>query len=121
MVRVLIADDEAEIRDVLRQFFERHGYSVDCVVDGLSAVALALSGQYDAVILDCRMPGMSGLEVARAVRCFDGSVAATPLIGISGLLDDVRKECLDAGMNAFLAKPFSLEALLEKVEECRRS
>ncbi|MBW3657708.1 MAG: response regulator [Actinobacteria bacterium] len=67
--RVLIADDEAGMRLVLRTHLRRRGWDVDEAVDGTSALHMLEHEEYDAVVLDHRMPGLSGIEVARTTNC----------------------------------------------------
>ena len=67
--RVLIADDEAGIRLVLRTHLTRRGWDVDEAVDGISALEMLEHEEYDAVVLDHRMPGLTGIEVARTTNC----------------------------------------------------
>lgn len=69
MPRVLIADDEAGIRLVLATQLRRRGWDVDEAVDGSSALEMLEHEEYDAVVLDHRMPGLTGIEVARATNC----------------------------------------------------
>ena len=66
--RILIADDEAEIRDVLRLYLEKEGYEVIEAADGLEAVRLIRQGGMDLAILDIMMPGLDGYRVLRNIR-----------------------------------------------------
>lgn len=67
--RILIADDEAGIRLVLATHLRRRGWEVDEAVDGTAALDRLQHEEYDAVVLDHRMPGMTGIEVARVTNC----------------------------------------------------
>lgn len=68
-VRILVADDEAGIRLVLATHLRRRGWEVDEAVDGTDALDKLERGRYDAVVLDQRMPGLTGTEVARITNC----------------------------------------------------
>jgi CheY-like chemotaxis protein len=80
-LRILLADDEEPIRFVVAKHLERHGWTVEFADDGHEAVRRAAEGDYDALVLDQRMPGLTGLEVAEAL---DGAV---PTILFSAVLD----------------------------------
>lgn len=67
--RVLVADDEAGIRLVLSTHLRRRGWEVDEAVDGTAALEFLAGGGYDAVVLDQKMPGFTGLEIARRTGC----------------------------------------------------
>ena len=67
-MRLLIAEDDADIAKALTALFEHHSYSTDTVFNGLDACEYACGGEYDGIIMDIMMPGMDGLEVLRRLR-----------------------------------------------------
>ena len=67
-MRLLIAEDEPDLAEVLCAFFEKNRFSVDTVNDGFSAYEYASSGEYDAIVLDVMMPKMNGVDVLRRLR-----------------------------------------------------
>ena len=113
MARILVADDEHGIRALLRLTLVPAGHSVVEAADGDEALALARTHRPDIVILDVWMPGLSGLDVCRAIRA-DSSLAGTRVIIASGHASDA--DALAAGADAVFAKPFSPARLLAAVE-----
>ena len=111
-MRILVADDDPEIRSLLKRALAYEGYSVDLAEDGAQALALALASPPDLVILDVVMPGLDGMEVARRLRA-GGDVPVLMLTARSGTGDKVAG--LDAGADDYLAKPFVLDELLARV------
>lgn len=102
MIRqVLLADDEPDMRLLVRTRLRRAGWEVVAVDDGSAVLSSATSGPFDAVVLDHRMPGMSGLEVARRLR--DGGFTS-PIVIFSAYLDPaVENEAQSLGLRT-LAK-----------------
>ncbi len=107
--RILIADDDAGIRQALQSALQRSGFAVRLARDGLEAVARATAEPFHAVVLDINMPGMSGVEACRRIR------QAAPLISIlvltvrDGQEDLIR--ALDAGADDYITKPFDFREL----------
>ena len=109
--RVLIVDDENEVRDVLRLMLCRMGYDVHAVANGPEAIALFLAADvhFDAVMLDLMMPGMNGWECRRELTRIRPSV---PIIIMSGFAPQLPPgESLSQLSNAFLTKPFTKASL----------
>jgi signal transduction histidine kinase len=104
-LRVLVADDEAPIRDVVRLTLELEGHAVECVADGELAVERARTGEFDVVLLDLTMPGHGGVEALRAIREIRPTMSAVLMSGYD--------ESQLAHDEVFLAKPFTIDALLE--------
>ena len=105
-LRVLLADDDALSLRVARAMLESLGCTVETATSGSSALSLAKDRSYDALVLDCWMPALTGVEVAAAVRA-----RQLPIIGVSANADEHRAAGLAAGMCAVLSKPLSPEAL----------
>lgn len=110
---LLVIDDEAQVADVIRDFFEEQGYSVTCALNGRDALVLATLARPDAVVLDIRMPERDGPEVLCDLLALDGSL---PIIMLSGT-DDEELACalLKAGAFDYVRKPFALENLEQVV------
>jgi CheY-like chemotaxis protein len=108
--RVLVVDDMPETRRLMRRVLERARFSVVEAATGEAGLAAIRQDGLDAVVLDLRLPGISGFEVARAVRADpDPRVAATPILACSASVQaEVRREALDAGCDAFEGKPFDV-------------
>jgi DNA-binding response OmpR family regulator len=105
--RILIADDEANVREVLRHFLTREGYLVSAVEDGRGVLDTVSTFQPDAIVVDMVMPGLTGADVLTALRRAGVTV---PVILISAY-DVVGRE----GFFAVLTKPFNLRALADTV------
>ena len=112
-MRVLVVEDELGIAEFLRRALEADGYAVTVAADGEQGEALALSGDFDLVLLDRRLPGRSGIEVLDSVR---RNAPGTPVILVTALgeREDVI-EGLDRGADDYVTKPFDLEELLARV------
>jgi DNA-binding response OmpR family regulator len=110
---LLIVDDEPEVADVLRDFFEEQGYVVTCALNGRDALVLASLSRPDAVILDIRLPERSGPEILADLRGLDDSI---PVVMLSGT-DDEALACdlLKAGAFDYVRKPFMLDNLEQVV------
>jgi CheY-like chemotaxis protein len=116
--RVLVADDRAEIRYLLRLFLEGAGAQVVAVADGPAALeavqsARAQGAPIDIVILDIQMPGLDGYETARRLRA---QGFTKPIIGLTaGAMSGDRERCLQSGFDACLTKPIDQPTLLEMI------
>ncbi|NPB09048.1 MAG: response regulator [Thermodesulfobacteria bacterium] len=107
--RVLLAEDNAVTRHFFVKILEKLGLSVVAVADGNQALEEALKGDFDLVLLDIRMPGLDGLEVARRLRA---AGFRKPILAITAhAVSEVEAESLRAGMDGFITKPISREEL----------
>jgi CheY-like chemotaxis protein len=113
--RILVIDDMPETRRLMRRVLERASIAVSEAGSGEDGLAAIRAESPDAVVLDLRLPGMSGFDVARAVRADpDPSIATTPLLACSASVQaEVRREALDAGCDAFEGKPFDVHTFAD--------
>jgi DNA-binding response OmpR family regulator len=111
---LLVIDDEPAVVDVLRDFFEGHGYTVNCALSGREALVLASLSRPDAVILDIRMPERDGPEVLRDLLALDDSITVVMLSGTDD--EELARELLKAGAFDYLRKPFQLDNLGQVVD-----
>ena len=117
-MRLLIAEDDADIARALTALFEHNNYTVDAVSNGNDAYDYCLSGNYDGVIMDIMMPGMDGLEVLRRLRA---DAVNTPVLLLTAKSDiEDRVDGLDAGADDYLPKPFAAAELLARVRAMLR-
>jgi CheY-like chemotaxis protein len=117
MKTILIADDEAHLRLLVRKTLEEDDYNLLEAQDGKSALELALTEHPDLVILDWMMPGMTGVEVLEALR-EDPETTATPVIMLTARSQKVdRNQVLRLGVRGYLVKPFSPLELIQLVEK----
>jgi len=108
-VRVLLAEDNPINAMLARTLLRREGACVEHVLGGEAALQALLTSTYDLVLMDVRMPGLSGLEATRTLRARG---VTTPVVALTAnAFDDDRRACLDAGMDDFLVKPLSPDAL----------
>ncbi len=107
---VLVAEDNLLNQEVAVELLALAGVSADTVTDGAQALEAIHRRRYDLVLMDCQMPTMDGLQATRAIRAHeaDCGLARTPIIALTAnALADAREQCLAAGMDDYLGKPFS--------------
>ena len=108
--RVLIADDEASIRDLLSKALALAEYDVDAVPDGRTAIARLRAGSYDLLITDLKMPGIDGLTLIREARRL---APALPVVVITAYSSEASAiEAINLGVTAYLIKPFRITKIL---------
>jgi DNA-binding response OmpR family regulator len=117
-MKLLVVEDDRVVGQYLRRGLEEAQYHADLVGDGLEAVRIISGGQYDLVVLDLRLPGMTGLEVLRTLR--DRGIT-TPILVLTAQ-DAVghKVEALRAGADDYVTKPFAFEEVLARVEALSR-
>jgi DNA-binding response OmpR family regulator len=116
--RILVVEDDRAVQKALKRLFEAEGYNVQIAPDGNAAVELFRAGQPAAVVLDLRLPGISGQEVCRE---FKQRSAATPIIVLSATSDVSDKVLLlELGADDYVTKPFSPRELLARVRAALR-
>jgi len=116
MPRILLVDDQEELRLLLQATLEDSEYEMLEAQDGLAALAVARAEKPSLVVMDWMMPGMSGVDVVRALKA-DPETSSIPVILLTARSQaEDRKVGLAAGANAFLSKPFSPLELIRQVE-----
>lgn len=117
-MRVLVAEDDAGLRDALSRGLREHGYVVDAVPDGEAATRYLRSYEYELAVLDWRMPGLTGLEVVQWMRRRQLPTATLMLTARDAPADRVTG--LDAGADDYLIKPFDIAELLARMRALQR-
>lgn len=117
-MRLLIAEDELDLAEVLTVFFEKNHFAVDTVNNGFDAYEYGITGNYDAIILDVMMPKMNGIEVLQKLRA---EKCETPIMMLTakGETDD-RIIGFNAGADDYLPKPFAPDELISRVRAMLR-
>ncbi len=116
--RVLAADDNPTNREVIGRILERGGHTVSLVCDGDEALDALEEAHYDIVLLDRNMARVGGVEALKLIRLMGRGLERIPVIVLSAdVTPDARKECLEAGADAFLPKPIEAIKLLEGIQE----
>jgi DNA-binding response OmpR family regulator len=116
---VLLVEDHADIAEMVGAYLENRDYIIDYAADGITGLHLAVSNQYDAIILDLMLPGMDGLEVCQKIR--DEAKSDVPIIMLTArdTLDD-KITGLDKGADDYLIKPFAIQELEARVRSLIR-
>ena len=115
---ILVAEDQADIRDLLALNLRSAGYDVHAVADGVAALQSQSAQPRDLLILDLMMPGKDGLEVCKVLR---GQGSATPILMLTAKSTELDRVLgLELGADDYLTKPFSLAELLARVKALLR-
>jgi PAS domain S-box-containing protein len=117
-LRVLLAEDDPIGQRIASKQLSKAGMKVDVASNGESAWEKVQNQSYDLLLTDIRMPGMNGITLTKKIRALEkhSDKPRLPIIGLSAhALEDVAKECLEAGMDHFMTKPVDLETILSTI------
>ena len=114
MIRILIVDDELSVCDVLGEFLAEKGYETETAYSGQEALEILCAKHYDLMLLDLKMPGMSGLELLKKIRKSSYQVGVVVLTGVQDL--DLAREVMKYGAIDYLNKPVDLEQLASTID-----
>jgi DNA-binding response OmpR family regulator len=118
MQSILLIDDDESLSDTISVMLEQEGFSITHAADGRKGLDQALTLKPDIVLVDLRLPGMSGMEVCKRLR---ESNNRTPIIVLSGIGDEIDKVLLlEMGADDYLVKPFGLRELLARIRAVLR-
>jgi DNA-binding response OmpR family regulator len=113
-MRLLIVEDDRNLRGFLRKAFREEGYEVDEAASGVEALGAAFAAPYDCIVLDIMLPGRDGLQVLEELR---GRGLATPILLLTARNEPAhRVRGLEGGADDYLGKPFDLAELLARVQ-----
>jgi len=112
-MRILVVEDEHQIANALKKGLEQESFAVDTAYDGIEGYDLASTEDYDVIVLDLLLPGMTGMEICKKLR---EEKNHTPILILTakGQLDD-KVEGLNSGADDYLVKPFAFEELLARI------
>jgi PAS domain S-box-containing protein len=120
-VHLLLAEDSATNRRVIKASLSKMGLQVDTAENGLEAVNLAMEKKYDLILMDLAMPEMDGLEATRKIRSGDGKNANSRIIAITAnAFEEDRERCFAAGMNEFVSKPINIQSFRSRIQRWLR-
>lgn len=120
MQRILIVDDEKDIRDLLSYNLQKEGFGVDSVADGNEALAKVRAEHFDLVILDLMLPGISGLDLCKLFRS-DSKLADLPLLMLTAKGEEIDRIIgLEVGADDYMPKPFSPRELVARIKAILR-
>jgi two-component system chemotaxis response regulator CheY len=114
---ILVVDDDASIRQTVREILDLEGYTVETAADGLEALEAVKRGEPSLVLLDMRMPEMDGWGFAREIR--ERGIRLPILVMTAA--ENARLWAEEIGAEGYVSKPFELEELLAAVERLRRN
>lgn len=117
-MNILVVEDDARMAELLAQGLREESYKVDVARDGHKALELSRVTLFDVIVLDVMLPGLSGLDVARQLRCRKQNVGVLMLTARDATTDVISG--LDAGADDYLTKPFSFQELLARVRSVAR-
>ena len=114
---ILVAEDNAINQQLISTLLKKWGHRTVMVENGFGAVTTATSGDFDIILMDIQMPGMSGIEAANRIRRLPGARGTVPIIALTAhVMTGVREEVLAAGMQDHVSKPIDPQALAETIE-----
>ncbi|SIS39002.1 hybrid sensor histidine kinase/response regulator [Insolitispirillum peregrinum] len=115
---ILLVEDNPVNQKVVCSFLLKRDYQVVLAHDGYEGVERASRQRFDVILMDVQMPRMDGLQATSAIRALGGELGRVPIIALTAnvMMEDARV-CLDAGMDAFLAKPLTMQALYGTIDQ----
>lgn len=119
--RILVAEDNVVNQEVIKGILENLGCRVDLAKDGEEAVAESRLRHYDAILMDCHMPGMDGFAATALIRQDEqaGGKLKTPIIALTAdVQKGIHQQCWNSGMDAYLSKPFNKQQLYDILKNC---
>lgn len=121
-VPVLVAEDNIINQQIALKLLSRLGYTAEVASNGLEAIEAVVRKEYLAILMDCHMPEMDGFEAAGEIRKREGSGTRIPIIALTAsAMSGDREQCLQAGMDDYLAKPIDLQRLDETLSRWTRT
>lgn len=116
-MRILIAEDHPDNREMLTRRLERRGYEVRCAENGAEAVDMAKASLPDLILMDISMPVMSGIEATKMLRQTPDTSAVKIVALTAHAMESARRECMEAGCDDFATKPVDFAGLIALIEK----
>ena len=118
MPKLLVVEDDTDMQFVLADGLQAEGFAVECVAGGREAIAKALSGAFDLVLLDLMLPDISGIEVCKLIRAED---RALPIVILTAKGTEIDKVVgLEVGADDYVTKPFGMRELVARIKAVLR-
>ena len=115
--RILIVDDDTEIRDLLEFDISSSGYYTDTASDGMEGLNKALNNKYDLILLDVMMPKINGYKISRLLK-FDNKYKNIPILMVTARSQEEDKLIgEETGADEYITKPFEMDDIVKKVDE----
>lgn len=114
--KVLVVEDYADSREMMKTLLELSGFDVLEAADGYEAVEKAVEGQPDLILMDIAMPTLDGVQATNVIRQHD-ALAKTPIVAITAYGDYYGQRAKDAGCNTVLSKPIDIQKLTPLVQQ----
>lgn len=113
-MKLLIVEDDDNLRKLIRQYFEERNFLIDIAQDGMNALKLIFVNKYDCILLDLNLPEIDGIEVAKKIRA---EKIDTPIVMLTARSQIYNKlEGFDTGADDYITKPFDMKELLARVK-----
>jgi len=113
--RILVVEDDAEMRSLLKDFFEEDGFEIDSVSNGSEAFRRIAREPFDLIITDIRMPGLTGLDILPGIKKLQPEVSIIVVTAFGS--EEIRRKALERGATAYLEKPILFNKLRTLVHE----
>ena len=120
MPNLLLVEDEPDVRESTRFAFEMRGFQVAAAASGEEALKRVADFHPQILLIDYKLPGMSGAEFLRTVRNSDLTIPAVMITGFANTEEDIEIEAEKLGISAFLHKPLQIEAVFQAIQEALR-
>jgi CheY-like chemotaxis protein len=122
VLQVLVVEDNAVNQKVILRMLSRLGHQHAVAKDGIEALDMLAAQSFDAILMDCQMPGMDGFDTTRVIRQMPEPFSSIPVIAVTAnAMQGDREKCLAAGMNAYISKPLNLLELKNALENLRHA
>lgn len=114
---VLLVEDHTMTQMLVKRFLLKCNYTVDAVNDGETAIELTEKNQYDIVLMDLHLPGISGFQTAEMIRSLENKNVNVPILALTSSAEyEIREKMFASGMNDYIGKPFNPKELYQKVK-----
>jgi len=113
--RILITEDDEEMRSLLKDFFEEEGFETDSVSNGVDALQKLAKDRFDLIITDIRMPGLTGLDILPRLKKLHPNASVIVITAFGS--EEVYRKSLERGATAYLEKPIHFSKLKELIHE----